>query len=250
MSTGSEASKRLWPTNDERKKERAARKMDENLEKLARTGKLEAQTPDTRAMSDNEWQAFRGDLRMRNMGLFYEVYSHVFQKTFVPRKKLVVEYPSNVVVHRGNIITPTAAASKPKVHFNSSADKLWTLALINPDGRLDREGHVVHWLVGNIKGSDLSSGQEVVPYLQPVPFNNSGVHRYVFALYEQGVQIDFQGLSPDKIKAYTDRNADMSEFARKLHLTPATFCFFQSVWDQSVPSALKASCGMEEEPVV
>ena len=35
----------------------------------------------------------------------------------------------------------------------------------------------------NIVGGEMTSGHEVVPYLQPVPPRGTGLHRHVFSLY-------------------------------------------------------------------
>ena len=42
----------------------------------------------------------------------------------------------------------------------------------------------------NIAGGEVSTGHEVVPYLQPVPPRGSGLHRYVFTLFTQTGHID------------------------------------------------------------
>lgn len=41
----------------------------------------------------------------------------------------------------------------------------------------------VHWLLVNVRGGDLSTGQAVYPYEGPTP--PSGRHTYYFKLYEQ-----------------------------------------------------------------
>ena len=35
----------------------------------------------------------------------------------------------------------------------------------------------------NISEGDILSGHEIVPYLQPIPPQGSGLHRYIFTLY-------------------------------------------------------------------
>ena len=42
----------------------------------------------------------------------------------------------------------------------------------------------------NIAGGEVSTGHEVVPYLQPVPPRGSGLHRYVFTLFTHSGHID------------------------------------------------------------
>jgi phosphatidylethanolamine-binding protein (PEBP) family uncharacterized protein len=49
----------------------------------------------------------------------------------------------------------------------------------------------LHWMVGNIRGSDLSTGDLLCEYLQPFPPSGTGYHRYAFVLYKQEARIDF-----------------------------------------------------------
>jgi phosphatidylethanolamine-binding protein (PEBP) family uncharacterized protein len=46
-------------------------------------------------------------------------------------------------------------------------------------------------MVGNIRGSDLSTGDLLCEYLQPFPPSGTGYHRYAFVLYKQEARIDF-----------------------------------------------------------
>ena len=90
------------------------------------------------------------------------------------------------LVIKGNIIKPKEATTVPYVEFDSDPDSLWTLALTNPDGHFtDEDAEYLHWMVGNIKGSDIESGKVVCDYLQPFPPKGTGYHRYVFVLYKQ-----------------------------------------------------------------
>jgi hypothetical protein len=49
----------------------------------------------------------------------------------------------------------------------------------------------LHWMVGNIRGSDLATGDLLCEYLQPFPPSGTGYHRYAFVLYKQEARIDF-----------------------------------------------------------
>lgn len=52
-----------------------------------------------------------------------------------------------------------------------------------------REWH--HWLVVNIPGSDLVAGETLSPYIGSGPPEGTGIHRYVYILYEQPGVLDF-----------------------------------------------------------
>ena len=84
------------------------------------------------------------------------------------------------------MIKPKEAKTPPNVHFESDEDSLWTLILTNPDGHFtENESEYIHWMVTNIKGSDINTGQVIAPYLQPFPPFGTGFHRFVFILFKQ-----------------------------------------------------------------
>ena len=42
-----------------------------------------------------------------------------------------------------------------------------------------------------MKGGDVSSGEVIMDYLQPIPTRGTGLHRMVFLLFKQNKKIDF-----------------------------------------------------------
>jgi phosphatidylethanolamine-binding protein (PEBP) family uncharacterized protein len=50
-------------------------------------------------------------------------------------------------------------------------------------------GNVVHWTVVNIKGFDMKSGKEIIKYKGPAPPPGSGIHHYIFLIFEQTTEI-------------------------------------------------------------
>ena len=67
-----------------------------------------------------------------------------------------------------------------------------TLIAVNLDGNpYVRDSEILHWLVTNIPdGKSVDSGDEVVPYLQALPFRGTGYQRFVFLLFRHDTQID------------------------------------------------------------
>lgn len=39
-------------------------------------------------------------------------------------------------------------------------------------------------------GNDVLKGDQIVPYLQPIPAKGTGYHRHVFVLYKQNAKLD------------------------------------------------------------
>lgn len=52
-----------------------------------------------------------------------------------------------------------------------------------------REWH--HWLVGNILGGNISSGEVLSAYVGSGPPPDTGLHRYVFLVYKQPGKLSF-----------------------------------------------------------
>lgn len=46
-------------------------------------------------------------------------------------------------------------------------------------------GPVLHWLVRNIPGNDIKKGEVIAEYRGSGPPEGTGLHRYIFLLYEQ-----------------------------------------------------------------
>ena len=66
------------------------------------------------------------------------------------------------------MIDPDAGKTKPNDARPGNADKYY-----------------LHWLVVNISGGDVLSGDVLVPYQGPTPPAGTGKHEYIFQLYEQ-----------------------------------------------------------------
>lgn len=92
----------------------------------------------------------------------------------------------NVKVNNNQYLKPSDASSKPTIHYPSESNKLYTLIIHDPDAPA---GNVVHWTVVNIKGSDIKSGNEIIKYKGPAPPPGSGIHRYIFLIFEQTTEI-------------------------------------------------------------
>lgn len=150
----------------------------------------------------------------------------------------------------GNVLKPEDVKNVPEVTFNSnfsmdgkpteSKESLWTLVLTNPDGLLDgnseSNNEYVHWMVSNISNSKISSGEEIVPYLQAFPPKGTGYQRFVFILYKQEEKINLDEFKVDGKIDLTKRVFNTFDFYKKhqQNITPAGLAFFQSDWDKSV----------------
>lgn len=200
----------------------------------------------------SEWQKTAGPLHIRKIAEHYGVYEHLFgpYAYFVPRVQMNIEFKINdnesMPIFHGNRIKPNQATKAPDISFDpkfsidgkSTKDSsLWTLILTNPDGHLTKENsEYVHWMIGNIPNGDISKGELIAPYLQPIPPKGTGYHRYIFVLYKQDKKIDLKDYKIEKEFDLEMRTFSTFEFYKKHQdfITPAGLSFFQADWDESL----------------
>jgi len=91
----------------------------------------------------------------------------------------------------GQTLTPLAVQDAPKQFSfkGCEANKLYALILTDPDAR-DRAKHEyrewIHFVKINANGADLGkTGDALVEYVGSAPPKGSGIHRYVWLIYEQ-----------------------------------------------------------------
>ncbi|KAJ8263416.1 hypothetical protein COCON_G00158730 [Conger conger] len=166
-----------------------------------------------------------------------------------PAHPLVVKYGSLEIDELGKVLTPTQVQNPPTAIEWDGCDssKLYTLAMTDPDApsRKDpkfREWH--HFLLVNMKGNDISSGCVMSDYVGSGPPKGTGLHRYVWLVYEQ----------PGKISCteavLTNRSGDnrgkfkLQNFRKKYQLGAAVAgnCY-QAEWDSYVPKLYEQLAG-------
>ncbi|EPS71350.1 hypothetical protein M569_03409, partial [Genlisea aurea] len=106
---------------------------------------------------------------------------------FVITTKMCVSY-GNKQLFNGHEFCPSAVALRPRVQINGGDLRtFYTLVLTDPDVPGPSDPYLkehLHWLVTDIPGTtDATFGKIVVNYENPRP--SIGIHRYVFALFQQ-----------------------------------------------------------------
>lgn len=88
----------------------------------------------------------------------------------------------------------------------------------------------------NIPNNDISKGDQIVPYLQPIPPKGTGYHRYIFILYKQDKKLDLSSMKVTDLKDLEKRTFSTFDFYKKHEdsITPSGLAFFQAKWDESV----------------
>lgn len=103
----------------------------------------------------------------------------------------------NATVNMGFELTPTQVWNRPNVSwpvYANSSGTYYTLIMTDPDApsRADPSlGEVKHWIVGNIRGNDITTGQTIADYIGSAPPIMTGHHRYVFLAYLQPALINY-----------------------------------------------------------
>jgi len=244
------------PKKDETKSQsrgewRAKQRANKELQRAARKNTLEVDMKDVKA----EHLASGGLYEeIQNAAGLYGVFEDLFDGAyFTPNVNLEIEfdYEEDLVtpVFRGNVIKPKEATTEPYVHYQcSEEDSLWTLLLTNPDGHFsDSSSEYLHWMVTNIKGNDLSTGQVIAPYLQPFPPFGTGYHRYVFILFKQASEIDASKYVQEAGEIdLAKRTFKTRQFFDDHEVTPAGLAFFQSDWDSSLTNFFHNTLNMRE----
>ncbi|XP_040052345.2 phosphatidylethanolamine-binding protein 1 [Gasterosteus aculeatus] len=166
-----------------------------------------------------------------------------------PAQPLTIKYDSVEVDELGKVLRPTQVQRRPTAIDWEGCDpsKMYTLALTDPDApsRKDpkfREWH--HFLVVNMKGNDVSSGCVVSDYVGSGPPKGTGLHRYVWLVYEQPAS-----LSCDEA-VLTNRSGDgrgkfrVQSFRLKYKLgAPVAGTCYQAEWDDYVPKLYEQLAG-------
>uniref|UniRef100_A0A915JCU3 Large ribosomal subunit protein mL38 n=1 Tax=Romanomermis culicivorax TaxID=13658 RepID=A0A915JCU3_ROMCU len=153
----------------------------------------------------------------------------------------------------GNTLKAEDAIREPLVEFSiAKNDQFYTLMMVNLDGNIYEENReVLHWLVSNIPGQDISKGKTLCPYLQPLPLKNTGYHRICFVLFKQESKYDDYALEKINIshpQIFAERTFNAPEFYLKNQdqLTPVGLAFCQMEWDKSCTTCFHEILNMEQ----
>ncbi|KAM4052663.1 phosphatidylethanolamine-binding protein 1-like [Anomaloglossus baeobatrachus] len=158
-----------------------------------------------------------------------------------PAQPLSVSYGPLVIEELGQVVTPTQVQNRPtNISWEGmDADKLYTLVLTDPDAPSRknpkfREWH--HFLLVNMKGNDINSGCVLSDYVGAGPPKGTGLHRYVWLVYEQKEHLNCNE------KVLTNRSGQhrgtfkVLSFRQKYGLgSPVAGSCFQAEWDDYVP---------------
>lgn len=111
---------------------------------------------------------------------------------------------NNSEVKNGIFLTPSETITEPNIDYNLKSNALYTLIMHDPDAV---GGNLIHWLVVNIDGNNIHNGDILLEYKGPSPPKGSGIHRYIFLLYEQTNKVN---------ASISNRHISMDEVCKNL----------------------------------
>jgi phosphatidylethanolamine-binding protein (PEBP) family uncharacterized protein len=156
---------------------------------------------------------------------------------------LTVAYPAGGFGAGDEVPAPTTHVAPSAVTFKADADnagKKYTLVMTDPDAP-DRTGHAfrefVHYVASDVTAESLAAGgavegTTVLDYLGVGSPCKSGMHRYIFLLFEQP-----EGSNPASLAAAFEGRGGkkVCVAAKAAGLGPVVAAtWFQSQWDESI----------------
>jgi len=147
------------------------------------------------------------------------------------------------VAKDGVELTPTQVKDQPTVEWDAQPGDFYTLIMTDPDAPSRAEPkfrEFKHWVLVNIPGNDLTSGDAIAEYIGSGPPQGTGLHRYVFLLYKQSGKLEFDEERVSN-KSRKDRpKFSAAKFAKKHQLgNPIAGTFYQAQYDDYVPKLHK-----------
>ncbi|KAK4882075.1 hypothetical protein RN001_005394 [Aquatica leii] len=151
-----------------------------------------------------------------------------------PEKKAIVIFQPRVIVNLGNKLKPSEVQTPPFVTYPVGNKKAYyTLAFLDPDAPSRQNPFVktfVHWLVGNIPGTQIHMGNTLTEFIGSAPPPDSGEHRYTFLVYKQLRKIQFNETKLTTANFEERKNFSLGGFVEKYNLgTPFAGNFYIAV---------------------
>ncbi|KAL7729450.1 hypothetical protein ACLKA6_009012 [Drosophila palustris] len=160
-----------------------------------------------------------------------------------PNQLLKVTYNNGLVAKNGVEFTPTQVKEQPNVEWTAQPGDYYTLIMTDPDApsRADPKfREFKHWVVVNIAGNDVSSGEALAEYIGSGPPKDTGLHRYVFLLYKQPGKLQFDGARVSNKSRRNRPKFHVAKFAEHHQLgNPVAGTFYQAQYDDYVPTLHK-----------
>lgn len=149
----------------------------------------------------------------------------------------------NTAVTPGEELTPTQVKDEPLLTYPVEQEGRYLVCMTDPDAPSRSEPRFrefLHWLVGNIPGTNVISGDILAEYVGAGPPKGTGLHRYVVLVYKQSGRVEFTEPRLTNMSTEGRRMFSIKRFAQKYNLgDPVAVNVFQAQWDDYVPQLHK-----------
>jgi phosphatidylethanolamine-binding protein len=143
------------------------------------------------------------------------------------------------VSSNSGILDVSVPQSPPKLSFVGKTGKKYTCIKTDPDA-ISRTNPIfrefIHWVISDLEfgedGSQTTEGNTILSYCGPGPPHASGLHRYVFLLYEQS-----EGSNPESLAgAFEGRGGKKAHVSAKVAGLGScvAMSYFESEWGPCV----------------
>ncbi|EFA03423.1 protein D3 [Tribolium castaneum] len=141
-----------------------------------------------------------------------------------PSAKITITYPGGRTVEFGKELKPEEVKDEPQVCWDAAPDKYYTLLMFDPDAPSRMEpkiADVKHWLVVNIQGCEVKTGEVIAEYMGSGAPQGTGLHRYIFLVFEQKGKMQFKEPKSGKLDKEHRISWSMRKFRRENELGEA-----------------------------
>ncbi|XP_072154759.1 protein D1 isoform X2 [Bemisia tabaci] len=113
-----------------------------------------------------------------------------------PRYEAFVTYYNATEPDMGNNLRPEQVRFVPDaVTYRYKPESYYCIVMTGldePSKAAPTKREFLHWIVGNIIADNLITGEEIAEYYPVLPKKDSGLHRYLFLVFEQKGKVDFK----------------------------------------------------------
>lgn len=154
---------------------------------------------------------------------------------FTPSINLLVTYGEAITVYRGNFLNSLQAREKPSIKYEAKEGVFYTLMMVDPDIPLKDTDQDAwnHYTIVNVPGNNVEQGQVLADWIPPAPPKNTGVHRYIWVVFEQPQLLKVAD-QPTLSSTDFNRVINFADFVSRYQLKPKGLSFHQTQFDKDV----------------
>lgn len=156
-----------------------------------------------------------------------------------PEKSIEILYLNGARVKSGNELLPSQVYEVPLISWKADPTQYYTLIMFDPDAPTrdnPKYANLLLWTVVNVPGNRVEEGTTLCEYIGAIPPPGTGLHRFIFLVYQQKSIQQFSGENHISINNYSARKTfSLTKFIKKYNLNlPIAGNFFLAEWDEYV----------------